>query len=401
MNVNRCTISNNQAGAGGGGIRNGPTGGVTISNSTLSNNLAGGDMSGSSGDGVYNRGFMAITNSFFTDNTCSNYDPGDGGGGITNGGAVNITNSTFTRNSALNLGGGLYNVTGATMNLTNCTVSGNSSNAPAGGGGIRNQGTLTIKSTLVALNTAFFAPDVYGTFSSEGFNLIGKEDASAGFTAATDLKGTIAAPRDPKLDSDARANGGPTKTIALLAGSPAIDKGTSDGLTGHLTTDQRGSGFPRTFNNTAIANAAGGDGTDIGAFEVETANPVTPMATKLVNISTRAVVQAGDNVLIAGFIASGSDSFKVIVRAIGPSLSLAGKLADPVLELHNSSGALIASNDNWRTTQQSEIIATGIPPSNNLESAIVRTLTPGRYTAIVRGKNNATGVALVEVYAIN
>ncbi len=100
-------------------------------------------------------------------------------------------------------------------------------------------------------------------------------------------------------------------------------------------------------------------------------------------------------------VAAAGSTTKVIVRAIGPSLPVSGKLADPTLELHDGNGALIASNDNWRSTQQAEIIATTIPPSNDLESAIVKTFSPGNYTAIVKGKNNTTGLALVEVYALN
>jgi hypothetical protein len=124
---------------------------------------------------------------------------------------------------------------------------------------------------------------------------------------------------------------------------------------------------------------------------------------KFTNISTRAVAQTGDNVMIGGLIATGSDSEDVVVRAIGPSLSqfgVANALADPMLELHDSNGNTIASNDNWKDTQQAQIQATGLAPSNDLESALVATLTPAEYTAIVRGKNNTTGVALVEVYAL-
>src|SRR5204862_4817240 len=110
------------------------------------------------------------------------------------------------------------------------------------------------------------APDISGTFSSKGFNLIGKKEGITGFTTATDLKGTIKSPLDPKCDTRGlRFNGGPTQTIALLPGSPALDKGTSVSLAGTLTTDQRGTGFPRKFDNLSIANATGGDGTDIGA----------------------------------------------------------------------------------------------------------------------------------------
>ena len=89
------------------------------------------------------------------------------------------------------------------------------------------------------------------------------------------------------------------------------------------------------------------------------------------------------------------------MRAIGPSLNITGKLADPTLELRDGNGALIRSNNNWRSDQAAEIIATGIPPTNDLESAIVENVAPGDYTAIVRGVNGTTGVALVEVYALN
>lgn len=123
---------------------------------------------------------------------------------------------------------------------------------------------------------------------------------------------------------------------------------------------------------------------------------------RLANISTRGQVQTNDNVLIAGMIMVGETPQHVIVRAIGPSLDLAGKLADPTLELRNGDGALIRSNDNWRSDQEAEIMATTIPPTNDLESAIVATLPANAsYTAIVRGANGTTGVAVVEVYGLS
>jgi len=139
------------------------------------------------------------------------------------------------------------------------------------------------------------------------------------------------------------------------------------------------------------------DATGVGLVEAyDLDNTVN---SRLGNISTRGFVGTGDNVMIGGFIVGGQISTRVIVRAIGPSLPLANKLADPNLALHDGNGALIVLNDNWRTGgQEAEIIATGLPPSNDLESAIVRTLAPGNYTAIVRGVNDTTGVALVEVY---
>jgi len=132
--------------------------------------------------------------------------------------------------------------------------------------------------------------------------------------------------------------------------------------------------------------------------------PFTVVAEKLANISTRVEAGAGDNRLIGGFIVTGTASKKVIVRAIGPSLSdsgLSSALADPILELHDSSGALISTNDNWADTQGIEVNATGIAPPNELESAIVRTLAPGAYTAVVTGKDGGSGTALVEVYDLS
>jgi hypothetical protein len=127
---------------------------------------------------------------------------------------------------------------------------------------------------------------------------------------------------------------------------------------------------------------------------------------RLVNLSTRGFVDTGDNVMIGGLIVGGgspSGLVKVIVRALGPSIPVTGALANPTVELHDENGAAIAFNDDWKTrpdgsSQQAEIEATTIPPSNDLESALVRTLPPGSYTAIVRGKNGSTGIGLVEVY---
>jgi hypothetical protein len=115
-------------------------------------------------------------------------------------------------------------------------------------------------------------------------------------------------------------------------------------------------------------------------------------------------VQTGDKVGIGGFIIAGSAPKRVILRAIGPSLTQFGVpnvLADPVLELHGPAGFATITNDNWRDSQEAEIQATGIPPTNDFESAIIMTLDPGAYTAIVRGKNDTLGVALIEIYDLN
>jgi hypothetical protein len=143
--------------------------------------------------------------------------------------------------------------------------------------------------------------------------------------------------------------------------------------------------------------------TGIGLVEVYDLDQ--PAGSKLSNISTRGFVETGDNVMIGGFITgpANTGATTVLIRAIGPSLGSSGiqdSLQDPTLELHDGSGALIAMNDNWRDTQEAEIIATEIPPTDDRESAILQTLAPGNYTAIVRGNANTTGVALVEVYNI-
>jgi hypothetical protein len=124
---------------------------------------------------------------------------------------------------------------------------------------------------------------------------------------------------------------------------------------------------------------------------------------KLANISTRGFVQTGNNVLIAGTIVLGQTSQKVIVRAIGPSLPFSGTLANPTLELRDQNGGLIDSNDDWKDSPNKQaIIDSTIPPTNDLESAIVATLPSNgaQYTAIVRGVDNGIGIGVVEVYAL-
>jgi hypothetical protein len=129
---------------------------------------------------------------------------------------------------------------------------------------------------------------------------------------------------------------------------------------------------------------------------------VTTGPARLANISTRAQVGSGGDVLIGGFIISGSSPKRILVRSLGPSLiplGVTNALLDPTLELHAQDGTLLFSNDNWTTApNKQEISDTGRAPSSSQEPAILTTLAPGNYTAIVRGSGNTTGVALVEVY---
>ena len=148
---------------------------------------------------------------------------------------------------------------------------------------------------------------------------------------------------------------------------------------------------------TAVVRGVDG-GVGVSLVELYDLDPTA--ASKLANISTRGSVQTGDNVMIAGTIVAGVESQKVLVRALGPSLPVGGSLGDPSLELFDGNGVLLAANNNWQDTQRAEIEATTIPPPNDLEAAIVTGLPPAAYTAVVRGVGDSSGVALVEVYAL-
>lgn len=160
-----------------------------------------------------------------------------------------------------------------------------------------------------------------------------------------------------------------------------------------------------TLSNDDIAGSQSLYGAPAAPTPTPTPTPANP--SHLTNISTRMQVGINDEVLIGGFIVKGSQSQpkKVIVRAIGPSLGAAGvpgAMADPTLELHDSTGATIATNDNWTaSTQANAITASGLAPSDPHESAIIATLLPGSYTAIIRGVNSTTGIASVEAYDID
>ncbi len=153
-------------------------------------------------------------------------------------------------------------------------------------------------------------------------------------------------------------------------------------------------------NYTAIVSGKNG-ATGVGL--VEGYDLETTADSQLANISTRGFIETGSNVMIGGFIlGGGGGDASIVIRAIGPSLSpgVPGALADPTLELRDENAALVQSNDNWKDSQQLEIEQTGLQPSLDLESAILSTLGPGAYTAIVAGQGNTTGVGLVEVYRL-
>ena len=136
-----------------------------------------------------------------------------------------------------------------------------------------------------------------------------------------------------------------------------------------------------------------------GLQSVNVASVPIKVAAQLLNLSTRLQVQPGDKALIGGFIVRGSEQKKLVLRGIGPSLNVPGKLDDPVIQVFNSAGVNIGGNDDWKTDQQN-VEATGLAPSDDRESAVVMTLDPGLYTVVMRGKNNSTGIGVVEMYDI-
>ncbi|MGA2621144.1 MAG: C10 family peptidase, partial [Thermoguttaceae bacterium] len=237
---------------------------MNVTDTTVSRNNAG---------GICNNGTVTLTGVTISDNTNSNdvleYGvQGGQGGGIYNDGTATLTNVTISGNTALGAagnnygGGGIYNDTGGNATLTNVTVSNNVGTSSAGGGicNAAPAGKFTLANTIVAGNSADKqGPDAYGSFNSLGHNLIGETDYSSGWNGS-DLTGTSASPLNPELGS-LNDNGGPTQTMALLGGSPAIDAGSNslavDAGGNALTTDQRG--LPRIVNGTV----------DIGAFELE------------------------------------------------------------------------------------------------------------------------------------
>jgi hypothetical protein len=273
LTVTNCEISGNRATGSGGGIYNAPGSTAVVSHSLILGNIA---------PGYHSPSVTLLTGR---------------GGGLANYGSMQVINSTLYGNSAYGQeymvwqgggeGGAIRNGPGSNLTVTNSTITGNNCISPPGtlngfGGGIYSEffpSTVNIKSTIIANNIALNMSnwDVRGAFSSQGFNIVGAIDGSSGFTASTDQTGTTSARLDPQLNtSGPQNNGGPTNTIMPLTGSPAIDKGSSAGLTGVLLTDQRGPGFPRRSDHPAIPNAVGGDGTDIGAIEVTA--PVGPRA---------------------------------------------------------------------------------------------------------------------------
>lgn len=264
LTLSRCTFSGNSA-VGAVGTASSP-------------NVIGAGGTGGSGRGgaiFDNTGLLSIKNCTFNGNTAT------GGNGGASGGSFKSLGGDGTGAAVYSVGGG---------SILGCTISTNAGTGGRGSGfqarsGASNGGIFVpgnsqnnqVGNTIIAGNTAQngnVAPDAEGPFSSLGFNLIGIGDQSSGWNSSNpDEVGTTAAPINPRLGS-LQNNGGPTDTMILLGGSPAIDQGKSFGL----TTDQRGQ--PRPFNVPSIPNASGGDGSDIGAFELHLVTPTNVVSQK-------------------------------------------------------------------------------------------------------------------------
>jgi hypothetical protein len=227
-NVTDCVVSGNSA-ANSGGLGNYHYGTTILTDSSVSGNVA----SSNGGGVVTNYSTTTLTNCTVSGNSAAT-----GGGLYTdNNGATSLSNSTVSGNSAIGDGGGVFTNSGGTTTMADSTVSANS--ASRGGGAFNGSGALDLGNTIVAANSATTSgPDALGTFASQGNNLIGQTDASFGWVGS-DLTGTSAAPLNPLL-APLGNYGGPTETMALLPGSPAIDTGNNALIPLGITTDQRG-----------------------------------------------------------------------------------------------------------------------------------------------------------------
>lgn len=188
-----------------------------------------------------------------------------------------------------------------------------------------------------------------------------------------------------------------------FGGGPTIYAGGLGNIQG-MACDAAGNLFVSTPSGIFKFNYKGGPSSkstfsQVGTFAGIAFEPPRALA---LNIATRLGVQGGENVLIGGFIITDTGGKSVVIRGIGPSLAsvgVQGALEDPIIELHYPSGTVV-TNDNWKDTQASQIQATGLAPTDNRESALTYNLGPGSYTIVLKGKNNGTGIGLVEVYDI-
>jgi hypothetical protein len=340
LTMTNCTVTHNSAGFYGGGLFNAQTTStLTLNNCTVRDNSA----TGGTGGGVANFAALTVTDSTFSGNSASgggglaNFVTGSnaptlnmsnstvsgnsadisGGGFLNAGGAATLTNCTFNGNSA-SLGGGIVNDAAGTLNVTSCTISGNSAND---GGGIDQRfGTMSLGNSIVAANTAPQDKDIRGVITTDlGHNLLGAS-----------LSGTTFGPGNVYTDTPMLGalanNGGPTQTMALLPGSPAIDAG-DNALVAGITTDQGGA--LRTV----------GASVDIGAFEVQNQAPT-------VAVPGAQVAYEDVDMALTGISVGDSD---------GDNLAVTLSVSNGTLTLGTAAGLTVAGNGSGSVTLSGDI----------------------------------------------
>jgi hypothetical protein len=356
-----------------------------------------------------------------TKTTISSCRAGSLGGAITMfGGNLNITQSNFVQNQTTGSGGNGSVMTTAPAaasggipavdisgTIANCVFSNNSGGSTIYDG---DRGTPPFNLLQYSGNTIFSAT---GSVAYDGDYVNASTVAQLNqlVMQRSDGTSTIKAP--------APANVAPTSAptvSALLMVPPTVLQSGAPGETLPIPSNlaYASSGGSVALDGTPQASSAGIAPTSVNGIHTLTVGSssfaTVPPPGLALNISTRLPVGTDQNVLIGGFIIQGPIPKNVIIRAIGPSLLLTGALPDPSLELHDGAGATIATNDNWRSTQIGGLLTSGqsidiqaslLAPLNDAESAIIATLSPGAYTAVVRGANNTTGIAVVEGYDLD
>jgi hypothetical protein len=383
LTADSCIVENCSASQFGGGFELVRGSAATITNTTFSHNSAGvlgGALTMFGGD-------LNLKDSNLTDNQLTN--PGGGS-------ALMFSADT---------GGGPYGAWDMTGAVENCIISNNFGGPATIYDGYRASAPvnrLQYKSNhIYPSDTSAFFFDTIGTRSVADVNQLSVNFGGASLAkgiANTALTGPAAAiGAILMVPQTAFSSGAPGESLPLpayLAYASSGGAATVDGTLMRNTTD-----VLQTTENKAHT-----------LLVANTTYATTPPAGSALNISTRLPVGTGQQVLIAGFIIQGPSPKTVMLRGIGPSLPLAGFLQNPFLELHDNTGQIVARNDNWRSTniggllassQVVDLLTSGISPSNPVESALIATVNPGAYTAVIRGADNGTGIAVVEGYDLD
>jgi CSLREA domain-containing protein len=371
FNLSNLTVSKGYATNGAGIYHNGAT--LVITNSTFSDNNAS-----SSGGGIFSYSVLIITNSTFAGNSATN------GAAIMNGGTLTVANSTFSNNSASSAGGGIYN-SGGPVNITNSTFSANSAGATFGGG-IHNSGSATLRNTIIANSAS--GGNCNGSVTDGGGNLVWGDTTCPGVNT------------DPNLGALA-ANGGPTQTFALLAGSPAINAGddTICGAAPVNNLDQRG--FARGLN---------GPHCDIGAYEYQDSTaPTVSMSSAALNPTNSSPISvtvqfsetvtgfiAGDitpgNGAVGNFVAVDGDTYTFDLTPSGQGLVTADIAADAAFDS--------AGNGNTAATQFSRTYDT-VGPTVTMSSAASNPTNTSPIPVTVTFNESVTGFLATDIVPAN